>query len=218
MHPKIYDFIKFAKKIGIGYVYLSTNGHLVNADKVLKSGLDSIKFSLDAATKETYENLRIEGNWETLLNNLKTLKAERKKRGSKIKIFGSFVVTDENRHEVDKYDKTLVDETLFSLVYNQGGQVDIPPREILPRKEWMPCYMLWNRFIVNYEGKLTICCVDFEGKMVYGDLNKNTLKECWNNKKMQTYRTFHKKREFEKLLLCKNCSMPKYKKLKKDIL
>ena len=76
---------------------------------------------------------------------------------------------------------------------------------ILPEEKWHPCGLLWNRFIVTYDGKLTICCIDFEAKMIYGQINKNSLKTCWNNALMRKFRKIHKDNNFKLLPMCLQC-------------
>jgi radical SAM protein with 4Fe4S-binding SPASM domain len=226
LHPKIFDFIKIAKQKGVKYVYVTTNGNVLNEEevkKIIDSGLDSIKFSIDAASKEIYEEVKTGAKWKKLMGVLMALKKIRNKRKSSLRVFGSFVITDKSFKDLFKYKKVfngLVDETLFVFIGNQGGQVEVNsllPREIkkemdnliLSKKDWQPCSLLWKRFVVNYDGKLTICCVDFDAKMVYGDINESTLKECWNNEKMQRFRRIHRGKKFNILPLCSKCDFVK---------
>lgn len=228
LHPQIFDFIKIAKDNGIEYVYITTNGQALNKkeiQKILDSGLDSIKFSIDAASKSVYEKTRIGGKWEKLVENIQSLRELRDVTKSSLRIFGSFVITKDNYKDLIKYNsvfKNLIDETIFSFVHNQGGQqIDefdlMFPTAInenldkvfLPKEKRHPCGLLWNRFITTFDGKLTICCIDFEAKLIYGDLNKRKLKECWNNKQIQSFRKIHKQGKFEFLPMCNKCDVPK---------
>lgn len=222
LHPKIFEFIKYAKQKGIKYVYITTNGQTLNDEKIKKifeSGLDSIKFSIDAGNKEKYESLKIGASWDKLVETIKNIRIIRDDMRSNFRIFASFIIMHDNFNDLIQYKKTfgnLVDETIFTLVGNQGSQVnasDLYPKDIvskiqnliLPKKSWHPCNLLWNRFIVTYEGYLTICCIDFENKLIYGDLNKESLKTCWNNKEIKRLREIHKLKRFEKLPMCFNC-------------
>jgi radical SAM protein with 4Fe4S-binding SPASM domain len=130
---------------------------------------------------------------------------------------------ENNYGDFVEYKKTfgnLIDETSFELLGNQGSQVNFGsfyPKSIkfqiqkfyLPKAKWHPCNMLWNRFIVTYEGYLTICCIDFENKLIYGDLNKQSLKACWNNKKIKRFRKIHKFKQFVKMPMCYDCDIIK---------
>jgi MoaA/NifB/PqqE/SkfB family radical SAM enzyme len=56
------DYIRFAADHGFIDIMLNTNGTLLSeerARKVLKSGITRLRFSLDAATKETFEKVRL---------------------------------------------------------------------------------------------------------------------------------------------------------------
>jgi len=233
LHPKIFDFIILAKGRGIDYVYLTTSGLLLNNDKCRKlidSGLDSIKFSIDAGRRTTYEREKAGASWEKLIDNIKMLKRMRDRDNSKLRIFGSFVVSDSNYNELSDYKSifgSILDESMFYFALNQGGQqedfVNLPELKSIKDKireeatagglRRSPCSFLWNRFIITYDGLLTICCVDFEARLIYGDLNLNTLKECWNNNRIQEYRNAHREGRFEDLPLCANCDTYKINRM-----
>jgi radical SAM protein with 4Fe4S-binding SPASM domain len=235
LHPQIFNFIKYAKQKGIKYVYITTNGQTLNnkkIEKILESGLDSIKFSIDAGNKDQYESLKPGADWEKLIGVIKKLKTIRDKSKSKLKIFASFIVMKDNFNDLMNYNNifsNLIDETVFTLIINQGSQVNVSnlyPESIksiihdliLPKSQWSPCSFLWNRFITTYEGYLTICCTDFENQLIYGDLNKESLKDCWNNKQMKKFRKIHKLKEFKKLQMCSNCDSIKRNKKAIDII
>jgi radical SAM protein with 4Fe4S-binding SPASM domain len=222
LHPRIFEFIKYAKDKGIKYVYITTNGQALNDEKInkiIESRLDSIKFSIDAGNKEKYETLKINASWEKLIDNITKLRKMRDNKKSNLRIFASFIIMEDNFNDLIEYKNifsNLIDETNFSLIGNQGTQVNVNslyPKNIisnihnyiLPKKKWHPCNLLWNRLIVTYEGYLTICCIDFENKLIYGDLNQESLKESWNNKKIKKFREIHKLKQFEELPLCFNC-------------
>jgi radical SAM protein with 4Fe4S-binding SPASM domain len=220
LHPQIFDFIKMAKDMGFKYVYLTTNGIPLNAEKIKKiieSGLDSIKFSIDAATKETYEKLRVGGDFDLLHKNIKMLREIRDREKSKLKIYSSFVLTNENYQELKLFKefwKGLVDEVIIYPVSNQAShQIDefnklVPEKikRIIKKKKVKYCNRLWNRIIVLYDGKFTICPEDFEGELVYGDIHKESMKEAWNNEKMKKFRMMFKTGNFDQSQRCKTCN------------
>ena len=61
MHPKLSNFIKYAKEKGILETIINTNATnltIENSNKLIESGLDLIIYSFDGGTKETYEKMR----------------------------------------------------------------------------------------------------------------------------------------------------------------
>lgn len=218
LHPQIFDFIKLARKNGFEYVYLTTNGNLLNEKKIkdiLKSGLNSIKFSIDGTSKESYEKIRIGGNFNTLYDNIRMLKKMRDEMKSKLKIYASFVLTNENYHELrgfKKFWKKFVDEVMIVIISNQSNLQTNEFNRFIPKelKDKMVkgrdyCNLLWNRIIVTYDGKFTICPEDFEAELVYGDIYEESMKDAWNNEKMKAYRSMWKTKNFSLSPRCLTC-------------
>ena len=61
--------IEYAKSKGVIDIMLHTNGTVMDenlAERIVKSGLDRIIFSLDSITKEIYEKIRINANLKIL--------------------------------------------------------------------------------------------------------------------------------------------------------
>ncbi len=222
LHPEIFDFISLAKSKGFKYVYITTNGLLLgqeHCNKIISSGLDSIKFSVDAGSKAVYERDKPGARWDDLLANVRRLRSIRDASKSKLKIFASFVISDSNVSDLENYNSLfsgLVDQTLYSFVLNHGGLQDnsdscdflksIYLYSQSSSRKRLPCSYLWNRFIVTYDGRLSVCCIDFEGKLTYGDINKQTLKERWNSKEMTLFREQHKGGHFDRIDICKKCN------------
>jgi MoaA/NifB/PqqE/SkfB family radical SAM enzyme len=81
-----------------------TNGLLLkqmyNRSKKIWDRTKKIGVSIDSATKETYERLRLGGSYEKILENLKFLKEKKKEHN--FKFYLHFVVQKDNYHEMIK--------------------------------------------------------------------------------------------------------------------
>lgn len=76
LHPDFARFLEIASAFRIPRIYAVTNGLLLNEDiarAAVKHSMNAIAVSIDAATKETYESIRIGGDWDRLLSNLQML-------------------------------------------------------------------------------------------------------------------------------------------------
>lgn len=219
LHPKIFDFIKMAKNKGFKYVYITTNGILLDKEKIEKifaSGLDSIKFSIDAASKKSYEQLKPGASFDCLYKNIKLLREMRDRKKSKLKIYASFVLTNKNYRELKNFRsfwKNIIDEVLISVVGNQSNLQKKEFNNLIPKnikKKMIAkkryCNLLWNRIVVTYDGKLTICPEDFEAELIYGDIHKQTLKKAWNNQRMKQFRKMFKTENFKLSPRCNRCN------------
>ena len=189
LSPILNDCITEAKRIGYEYVYLDTNG-CCSRDKlqsVVDVGLDSIKFSINAGTKETYKMIHGRDCFEKVIDNIKFISHVRENSDVSFKLFASYVVTEENKNEKEKLKNILedyVDEILFHNIVNPGGLMpendplvfDVPITELR-------CHDIFNRFHVTADGLLTTCCVDYGANFIMADLHNVSLKEAWHNDK-----------------------------------
>jgi sulfatase maturation enzyme AslB (radical SAM superfamily) len=86
-------------------IKLITNGNLFTPkiwDSIKHNNYGSINVSIDAATKETYENIRINGKWDLLMINLKLISNLREQHIFKDFAI-SFIVLKSNYKELKKF-------------------------------------------------------------------------------------------------------------------
>ena len=75
------DWISLAREYGFIDIMVNTNGSVMNAkiaEKVIKSGLTRLRFSLDAFTEETYSRIRIKGKIRNIVSNIELFLWKRK--------------------------------------------------------------------------------------------------------------------------------------------
>jgi MoaA/NifB/PqqE/SkfB family radical SAM enzyme len=84
MHPCFFDMIEYAVKRGIS-VTTNSNVTLLNAERARRcvtSGLSTLHVSLDAATPETYERIRVRAHHDRVLRNLGHLRDAKRELAS----------------------------------------------------------------------------------------------------------------------------------------
>lgn len=216
----INDYIKIAKDAGIEYIYITTNGALATPERLVsavESGLNSIKFSVNAGSKETYKLVHGVDDYDKVIEHIKFISNYRKDNNINMRIMVSCVVTKflEDLDEKEKLKDTIlpyVDEIAFWGVSGQMGQsleqlnliASSMTEDMPPMGSAKPCSMLWNRFHLTHEGYLSLCCVDYENSLVYADLNIDSVKESWHNQVIKNMRKKHQKQTLDGTL-CKNC-------------
>lgn len=53
------------------------------------------------------------------------------------------------------------------------------------------CSRVLGQIMVLWDGRVSLCCFDGEGEVIFGDLNKETLREMYQRDPALTYRTLH---------------------------
>ncbi len=106
VNPHAFDMIAYAKTKGVK-VISSTNGHLFArpelADRLVRSGIDSIIFAIDGITQRTYERYRQGGQLSAALEGMRQVAARKKALASRTPLVNfRFIVMAHNEHEIDQ--------------------------------------------------------------------------------------------------------------------
>ena len=88
---------------------------------------------------------------------------------------------------------------------NRGGLVKKGDEAALPLKK--RCFRPFSQLCVNYEGKVVLCCNDFLGLVVIGDLHKKSISAIWGSKIFRHYRRKLLFGDRAHLKLCNKCDM-----------
>ena len=209
IHPKVFDFIRYAKSRGIA-VGISTNATLLDkkgAKKLIESGIDYVILAIDGATKNTYEAIRKGANFEQVEKNIKTFLKLKKNRSKSPFTVLQFITMPENEKEM----------RLFTQKWSQMGAdaIRIKPKialkfsdkkRNLTKKPY--CFHIFRQLNITWDGLVMACCEDVFASFPLGNVKKEKIKDLWNNKKMQLLRKINFKRQQDKVNICKNCSYP----------
>ncbi len=129
LHPRFFDMVSYATGKGI-HVIINTNLTLLNqrrAESCVTSGLEGVFFSIDGARKETYENIRVNSNYEKVLANLALLQETRDRMGSALpKLKMVMVIMRQNLEElpelVDLASRYDVEEVFVQQLSHDFGE------------------------------------------------------------------------------------------------
>jgi len=215
------EYIRYAKEIvGIEYVFITTNGSLCTPEKmipIIEAGLDSLKFSINAGTREGYEKMHSCDNFDRVILNIKWLHAYKKENNiTSLRTCISSIMIPPDANDLRAFEKEMnqyVDDFYFLPLYNQAGHIGgteytkivgnpgryenmVPP---------VPCWALFNAAKITWNGWLTACCFDHDEKFEIADLNKVSLMEAWNNQKFVDMRQEHLSNDFSEVSLCAKC-------------
>lgn len=211
LNPVLPKMVEYAKKKGILEVAINTNGipkisHLLL--ETAKAGIDRLIFSVDGASKETYEAIRIGGDYEKLLENIFEI-IEWKNKTKKIKPFirVQMVRTKLNAHESQQFIEfwqNKVEDVRISDVMDrgQGEQLSVGDQVTIGRRR---CPQPFQRLVIARDGRVSPCCADWNQEYIVGNIFENSLLEIWNGSKMQYMRNIQNKVELDKIKICKNC-------------
>lgn len=228
LHPRFLELAAYASKKNI-YTATSTNGHYLhddNARKTVESGLDRLIISIDGTTQETYQQYRIGGKLEKVLEGTRNIIKWKKKLRSKTPhLVFQFLVVKPNEHqimEVHQLAKTLgVDEVALKTAqiydYAQGSPL-IPEQQQYSRYRKMKngtyviknqllnhCWKMWHSCVVTWDGKVVPCCFDKDAQHSRGNLTEGSFEEVWRSRPYDHFRQQVLKSR-DHIEMCRNCT------------
>jgi radical SAM protein with 4Fe4S-binding SPASM domain len=68
------------------------------------------------------------------------------------------------------------------------------------------CCRIRDGFFIRYNGDVPLCCFDPTGRVVFGNLNDQSLEEIWQSEKHQIYLIAHQNKQGQMMKLCDSCS------------
>jgi radical SAM protein with 4Fe4S-binding SPASM domain len=225
------DFLKMVKSATQKKIYTSTstNAHYLtpeNAEATVQSGIDRVIISLDGTTQETYEQYRIGGNLEKVIEGTKNLIAAKKAlKSSTPHVIFQFLVVKPNEHQIQDakaLSKSLgVDEIRFKTaqIYDyEDGSALIPENEKYARykktasgkfeiknKLLNHCWKMWHSAVITWDGLVVPCCFDKDAEYRMGNVSKQSFREVWSSEKYLSFRKqlIGSRKNIE---MCKNCT------------
>lgn len=180
--------------------------------KLISAGLNSVKFSINVGTAETYKKIHGKDNFDIVMANLSGISKYIKSENLPIALFATYMVCRQNQGEVDILGgkvEDYVDDFVADSVTNQGGNMYELWAGVMLDSDYkamkVPCSMIFNRPHITQEGYLNACCMDFENYLAVADLNKVSLLEAWNNEKTIALRRMHLNNQIAENARCYNC-------------
>lgn len=228
LNPNFLEMVKYASDKGI-YTSTSTNAHYLTkeqARKTVESKLDRLIVSIDGTTQETYEQYRIGGQLQKVIDGTKNIiEAKKALKSNTPHVVFQFLVVKPNEHQLEDVKKLAndigVDEVVFKTaqVYDFENGNPLIPENIkysrykkntdgtysIKNKLLNQCWRMWSSCVVTWDGIVVPCCFDKDAKHQLGDLKHQNFVELWKSDKYQSFRSAVLKSRQE-IDICKNCS------------
>lgn len=226
INKEFFFMVKELKNINIPFIKTVSNAMLLNSsiiNNIVKSGLDSIEFSLDGISSEMNDFIRKNSSHKKVIENIKELLEQVSLQSSNLKVSISstqFKYFDEQRHItslkpewLEKEFKHYLDLGLININYVDAIEwsdmnVDKDIFDVFVDEEDKVtnfCDHVSSTITIRSNGDIVPCCYDLTSKLIMGNVLDNSLEEIWNNSE---YLRLRKSIDEEKFYsICKNCSV-----------
>ena len=229
LNPDFLNMVQYAasKKI---YTATSTNAHYLKDDvarRTVESGLDRLIISIDGTTQETYQQYRVGGRLDKVLEGARNVVKWKKELKSRTPfIIFQFLVVRHNEHQIEEVQR-LAREIGVDQVRLKTAQVydfENDPNQLIPTNNKFSrykrgkdgrmqfkgnnqqhCWRLWHDPVITWDGAVVPCCFDKDAQHQLGSLHNQSFKELWTN---ENYKVFRSKvlQSRQNIDICANCS------------
>ena len=228
LNPDFLDMVKYASQKRI-YTATSTNAHYltdVNAKRTIESGLDRLIISIDGTTQDVYQQYRVGGRLDKVIEGAKNIvKWKKALKSKKPFVVFQFLVVKPNEHQIEDVKKLArevgVDDVWFKTAQIYDYEND--PNNLIPTidkysryrktnnghefkgKLANHCWRLWHDPVITWDGVVAPCCFDKDAQHQLGDLKQKSFKEIWKNGEYRKFRTkiLQGRKNID---ICSNCS------------
>lgn len=208
------------------------------AENLVRSGLDELIVSLDAATPHIYAIYRRGGDFNLVMKNLrKLIEAKKYFPESRLNIVLNFLVFKHNEHEIKDAQELAKSLGLNIRIGKMRTEMETEitqsvEQSIEKYKDWIPenkeysayditlkkrikeiktCKKPWREAELNWDGTITPCCYIYDiENYSFGNINNSTFQEIWNNEKYVAARKAILGKKTEIKTICQICKRHGY--------
>jgi MoaA/NifB/PqqE/SkfB family radical SAM enzyme len=222
------EAVRFAKhEAKFPYVFLTTNGSISTPQRMrecFEAGLDSLKFSLNYADQAQFSEVaRVKPIlFDKMVANIKAAKEVRDKveadSGHRCGLYASYIQYDDAQSDkmaaMVAQIRPHVDEIYALPLYNQADLVSDADASwqytagnrgrLDALRDPIPCWSIFTEGHITFDGHLSACCFDHDGRFHMGDLNKLAFSDAWNSVSFQKLRQAHLNRDVSGTV-CERC-------------
>ena len=215
--------VAFAKEMGFKGIGFSSNCEGLKAglsERLLRSGLDTLIASIDGATEEVQEAIRLGTNFDKVYSNTIKFINIRDKRNYQTRVLIRFIRQKLNYDQWDEYyefwsqfiSPEKGDDIIQFDIHNCADKID-GYNEMLANGQkykdegYMICPDLFERFIVFASGLVGFCSADQGSYFDFGNVLDNDPITIFNNQTYKKYRKAHLEKRQNELEYCRTCTI-----------
>ena len=215
-----HKYIKYAHDKKYIDIMINSNGSPLTkrrSQELLDSGLTRLRFSLDAATPETYKKVRVGSiPLQKVIKNIETFLELKEKGGYKLPVTGvSMCVIRQNQHERELFQKFWIDKVdmvTFQAFYPPNYEEDFSKffpddlsikEKFSEKEESFKCPQPFQRVVIRNDN-ITACCNTYSNQLTLGKL-EDGIYNALNGKLAKYLREIHKCGKYYLNSTCKKC-------------
>jgi radical SAM protein with 4Fe4S-binding SPASM domain len=152
--------------------------------KLIDMNVPHLTIDIDGFSKETYEKIRVGGNFEEILKTADVVRNYIHDVGSSTRFDLIFqIVPGINEHEVETFVEWCEENNHEYKLITLHGWAGLRPEYIKDTEiiRSSPCRAQWDGLMVYWNGDVGTCFQDANGYEIFGNITHQSIKEIWQN-------------------------------------
>jgi radical SAM protein with 4Fe4S-binding SPASM domain len=228
IHRDFLSMVSHAHKRGM-FTSTSTNAHFLTdevARKTVQSGLSRLIISIDGTTQEVYEQYRVHGKLDKVLDGARhVIEQKRIHNSATPHIVFQLLVVAPNEHQIEDVVKLAAELKADEVRFKTAQVYDyVHGNPLLPKNERYSryvrkadgtyrvknaldnqCWRMWSGCVITWDGRVVPCCFDKDATHALGNLQEASLREVWHGSQYAVFRQALTNSRSE-IDICTNCS------------
>lgn len=210
------DMVRYAKSSNkVVNVDTTTNASLLNTELIkdlVDSRIDRINISIEAMDTDKYRKFTQNNNvaYEDIVKKIEELFKLKKDTVVFIKIDGDYLSEEEKDNFINTFSKI---SDGCDIEHTMNCWRDFEVKEVnkvvgiygQPLKEVMVCPYVFYSFLIHSDGCASICFLDWNKKLLIGDVNNNSVKSLWEDKVFNDFRVMMLNKKRKDNDICRDC-------------
>jgi radical SAM protein with 4Fe4S-binding SPASM domain len=218
LNKDIFRIIRYAADEGLHTMVSSNLSVKIEnlAEKVVESGLDNLRVSIDGITQQSLEQYRRKANCELVFENIRRIVEARRRKGSRRpNLELVFLVFRHNEAEIPRLPALKEELGVDSFtptpafVYHESFVPRHPDYQPVQTIFTDTCHYLYSELMVEADGHISPCCTNMNERFDVGTVDDlDDLPAFWNNPVYQAMRAFNAGKPYDAPAetLCTHCS------------
>lgn len=224
-NPDLPEMIKTACQMGLAErTELTSNGVLLDKKKsqeIIGSGLDYLRISISSVDESRHKRItQSKIQVDNIYHNIEQFRRIRDEMGQQKPFLNVKMIDSQDEKENMKFCnmyEAIADEAIIEKPMNWNSQKNsdfikntygknnaIDPKQLYPYYKEV-CPFPFYTLVVNVDGDVTACCVDWNKNTCVGNVFDAPLKSIWDGEKMRDFRRMHLLRKRKENRSCSDC-------------
>ena len=214
LDPQIMERIAYADRMLGQYneIGINTNAMLLDGKKakqLLESGIGTVYFSVDGVSKKEYEAIRINLNFETVVENIKHFFKLHQQRKSKVRVIMQMLIQNDDSNSAEAFKNMWKKYPCEFYIKKMHGYLDGGHSSQTLKRSHSQVNTCTdpNRIeVVFTDGNVGLCCWDYNNEYNIGNVMEDSLITLFNNERANHLRRSLDRYEGEKIVPCNRCA------------